>query len=175
MKLPPPARWEVCKPEFARNFSGVGYFFAARSTRRRRSRSASSTARPGRPTAKSGSASRRCAAHAERLQEGTRGCEAKPQARTPRLLTTSRQSRNGPQPSIRRAPGSSTLPIPISRPTTGSTSPSPSRGRMRASPISTASSGSAAGSTCRRSGPARICGCRFRSSTTPTSPGSTAR
>jgi sialate O-acetylesterase len=27
-KLPPPARWEVCKPEFARNFSGVGYFFA---------------------------------------------------------------------------------------------------------------------------------------------------
>jgi sialate O-acetylesterase len=28
MKLPPPARWEVCKPEFARNFSGVGYFFA---------------------------------------------------------------------------------------------------------------------------------------------------
>jgi sialate O-acetylesterase len=28
MKLPPPARWEACKPEFARNFSGVGYFFA---------------------------------------------------------------------------------------------------------------------------------------------------
>lgn len=28
MKLPPPARWEVCKPDFARNFSGVGYFFA---------------------------------------------------------------------------------------------------------------------------------------------------
>src|SRR5207244_13169530 len=28
MKLPPPARWEVCKPEFAKNFSGVGYFFA---------------------------------------------------------------------------------------------------------------------------------------------------
>lgn len=28
MKLPPPAVWEVCKPEFARNFSGVGYFFA---------------------------------------------------------------------------------------------------------------------------------------------------
>src|SRR4051794_24733488 len=28
MKLPPPARWEVCEPEFARNFSGVGYFFA---------------------------------------------------------------------------------------------------------------------------------------------------
>src|SRR5262245_40447340 len=28
MKVPPPARWEVCKPEFARNFSGVGYFFA---------------------------------------------------------------------------------------------------------------------------------------------------
>ena len=28
MKLPPPAAWEVCKPEFARNFSGVGYFFA---------------------------------------------------------------------------------------------------------------------------------------------------
>ena len=26
--LPPPARWEVCTPEFARNFSGVGYFFA---------------------------------------------------------------------------------------------------------------------------------------------------
>ena len=28
MKLPPPARWEVCTPEFAKNFSGVGYFFA---------------------------------------------------------------------------------------------------------------------------------------------------
>ena len=28
MKLPPPARWEVCKPDFAKNFSGVGYFFA---------------------------------------------------------------------------------------------------------------------------------------------------
>jgi sialate O-acetylesterase len=28
MKLPPPAAWEVCKPEFARNFTGVGYFFA---------------------------------------------------------------------------------------------------------------------------------------------------
>jgi sialate O-acetylesterase len=28
MKLPPPARWEVCQPEFARNFTGVGYFFA---------------------------------------------------------------------------------------------------------------------------------------------------
>lgn len=28
MKLPPPARWEVCTPEFARNFTGVGYFFA---------------------------------------------------------------------------------------------------------------------------------------------------
>ncbi len=28
MTLPPPARWEVCTPEFARNFSGVGYFFA---------------------------------------------------------------------------------------------------------------------------------------------------
>lgn len=27
-KLPPPARWEVCTPEFAKNFSGVGYFFA---------------------------------------------------------------------------------------------------------------------------------------------------
>ncbi len=27
-KLPPPAKWEVCTPEFARNFSGVGYFFA---------------------------------------------------------------------------------------------------------------------------------------------------
>lgn len=26
--LPPPARWEQCTPEFARNFSGVGYFFA---------------------------------------------------------------------------------------------------------------------------------------------------
>lgn len=28
LRLPPPANWEVCKPEFARNFSGVGYFFA---------------------------------------------------------------------------------------------------------------------------------------------------
>src|SRR5262249_42621859 len=28
MKLPQPARWEVCTPEFARNFTGVGYFFA---------------------------------------------------------------------------------------------------------------------------------------------------
>jgi sialate O-acetylesterase len=28
MKLPPAAQWEVCKPEFARNFTGVGYFFA---------------------------------------------------------------------------------------------------------------------------------------------------
>lgn len=28
MKVPPPARWEVCKPEYAKNFSGVGYFFA---------------------------------------------------------------------------------------------------------------------------------------------------
>jgi sialate O-acetylesterase len=28
MKLPPSARWEVCTPEFARNFTGVGYFFA---------------------------------------------------------------------------------------------------------------------------------------------------
>jgi sialate O-acetylesterase len=27
-KLPPPAKWEVCTPEFAKNFSGVGYFFA---------------------------------------------------------------------------------------------------------------------------------------------------
>ncbi|MCE9603431.1 MAG: hypothetical protein K8U03_00855 [Planctomycetia bacterium] len=27
-KLPPPAKWEVCNPEFAKNFSGVGYFFA---------------------------------------------------------------------------------------------------------------------------------------------------
>ena len=27
-KLPQPARWEVCTPEFARNFTGVGYFFA---------------------------------------------------------------------------------------------------------------------------------------------------
>ena len=26
--LPPAARWEVCTPEFARNFSAVGYFFA---------------------------------------------------------------------------------------------------------------------------------------------------
>ena len=28
MKLPPEARWEVCTPEFAKNFTGVGYFFA---------------------------------------------------------------------------------------------------------------------------------------------------
>ena len=28
LKLPPEARWEVCTPEFARNFTGVGYFFA---------------------------------------------------------------------------------------------------------------------------------------------------
>lgn len=28
MQLPPEAKWEVCKPEFARNFTGVGYFFA---------------------------------------------------------------------------------------------------------------------------------------------------
>lgn len=28
LQLPPPARWEQCTPEFARNFSGVGYFFA---------------------------------------------------------------------------------------------------------------------------------------------------
>jgi sialate O-acetylesterase len=28
MQVPPPARWEVCTPEFARNFTGVGYFFA---------------------------------------------------------------------------------------------------------------------------------------------------
>ena len=28
MKLPPPARWEVCTPEFAKNFTAVGYFFA---------------------------------------------------------------------------------------------------------------------------------------------------
>ncbi len=27
-KLPPPAKWEPCSPEFVRNFSGVGYFFA---------------------------------------------------------------------------------------------------------------------------------------------------
>jgi len=27
-RLPPPAKWEPCTPEFARNFSGVGYFFA---------------------------------------------------------------------------------------------------------------------------------------------------
>lgn len=27
-KLPPPAKWEPCTPEFTRNFSGVGYFFA---------------------------------------------------------------------------------------------------------------------------------------------------
>lgn len=28
MKVPPAARWEVCTPEFARNFTAVGYFFA---------------------------------------------------------------------------------------------------------------------------------------------------
>lgn len=28
MKLPQPAQWEVCSPEFAKNFTGVGYFFA---------------------------------------------------------------------------------------------------------------------------------------------------
>lgn len=28
MKLPPPAKWEICTPEFARNFTAVGYFFA---------------------------------------------------------------------------------------------------------------------------------------------------
>jgi sialate O-acetylesterase len=28
MKLPPIARWEVCTPELARNFTAVGYFFA---------------------------------------------------------------------------------------------------------------------------------------------------
>lgn len=28
LKVPPPARWEVCKPEFARNFTAIGYFFA---------------------------------------------------------------------------------------------------------------------------------------------------
>ena len=28
LRLPPPAKWEQCTPEFARNFSGVGYFFA---------------------------------------------------------------------------------------------------------------------------------------------------
>lgn len=28
LRLPPPARWEQCTPELARNFSGVGYFFA---------------------------------------------------------------------------------------------------------------------------------------------------
>ena len=28
MKLPPPAKWEVCTPELARNFTAVGYFFA---------------------------------------------------------------------------------------------------------------------------------------------------
>lgn len=28
MKLPPAAKWEVCTPEFARNFTAVGYFFA---------------------------------------------------------------------------------------------------------------------------------------------------
>ncbi len=27
-RLPPPAKWEACTPEFARNFTGVGYFFA---------------------------------------------------------------------------------------------------------------------------------------------------
>jgi len=28
MKVPPRAKWEVCKPETAKNFTGVGYFFA---------------------------------------------------------------------------------------------------------------------------------------------------
>ncbi|QDU27353.1 Glycosyl hydrolases family 2, sugar binding domain [Anatilimnocola aggregata] len=28
LKLPPPARWEQCTPELARNFSAVGYYFA---------------------------------------------------------------------------------------------------------------------------------------------------
>lgn len=28
MKLPPQAKWEVCTPEFAKNFTAVGYFFA---------------------------------------------------------------------------------------------------------------------------------------------------
>ncbi|WP_254507311.1 sialate O-acetylesterase [Anatilimnocola floriformis] len=28
LRLPPAARWEQCTPEFAKNFSGVGYFFA---------------------------------------------------------------------------------------------------------------------------------------------------
>lgn len=28
MKLPPEAKWEMCTPEFAKNFTGVGYFFA---------------------------------------------------------------------------------------------------------------------------------------------------
>jgi sialate O-acetylesterase len=28
LKLPPPAKWEACTPEFARNFTAVGYFFA---------------------------------------------------------------------------------------------------------------------------------------------------
>lgn len=28
MKIPQPARWEVCTPELARNFTAVGYFFA---------------------------------------------------------------------------------------------------------------------------------------------------
>jgi sialate O-acetylesterase len=27
-RLPPPAKWEPCTPEFAKNFTGVGYFFA---------------------------------------------------------------------------------------------------------------------------------------------------
>jgi hypothetical protein len=27
-KLPLPAQWKRCTPEFARNFTGVGYFFA---------------------------------------------------------------------------------------------------------------------------------------------------
>ncbi|MFM8468487.1 MAG: sialate O-acetylesterase [Limisphaerales bacterium] len=27
-RLPPPAKWERCEPEFARNFTAVGYFFA---------------------------------------------------------------------------------------------------------------------------------------------------
>ena len=28
LKLPPEAKWEPCTPEFAKNFTGVGYFFA---------------------------------------------------------------------------------------------------------------------------------------------------
>lgn len=27
-QLPPPAKWETCTPEFAKNFTGVGFFFA---------------------------------------------------------------------------------------------------------------------------------------------------